>query len=282
MMGRGGDLARATGLATVALAALGARSQVIETRYRARDLGCASFFESVRSRIRGESGTALVEDKAGRDGFLVVKGTETTQGISVEAWYDSLVVWRVTNTGRESPDVEAVLGGRYRGILTPTGQYREVAVPFVPNDIAEVADLASQMAEFFPVIPPMELLPGRDWSDSAGSKIRRLSDRRDGREMVRRYEWDRTKRIGDTTAVTDSLSVMVDQVVREKGELRWSERFGPLGWTRRLAINARIPARGGVKRAVTSVVEQDIIVNRLFDRAACQPTPPVGGKRLVP
>jgi hypothetical protein len=130
--------------------------------------------------------------------------------------------------------------------------------------------LASVFREFFPWLPPTSLGPGQEEVDSTGWKIHRLSDQRDGREMVRRYQWSGTRRIGDSLTVTDSLSVTIDQLIREKGELRWSERFGPLGWTRHLVISARIPTRGGVKQAITSVIEQDIIVNRRFDLATCR------------
>lgn len=262
--------AGSAGLAAAALLSLGAGRQPAPTRYTSGPLACAGFVESVRTRIRGESGTALVEDKAGRDGLLMVKATAVGDSLGIEAWYDSLAVWRATDAGRESPDVEGFLGGRYRGVLSPTGRYRPTAVPFVPDEVADVADLASVIGEFFPRIPTVELAPGREVVDSAGWKIRRLNDRRDGTEIVRRFEWNGTRRVGDSTAVADSLSVVIDQNIREAGELAWSARYGPLGWTRHLIINARIPARGGVKRGITSVIEQDITVNRRFELPGCQ------------
>lgn len=268
-----GWTARAVGSATMvaaALVALGAVRQGGVPAYRVEDLRCAGFQEAVRTRIRGEIGSAAVEDKAGRDGVLVVRATPGRGELALEVWYDSLKVWRVTSTGLEKPDTDGFVGGRYRGILTAVGSWRSVAVPFVPNDVAEVADLQGVMAEFFPLLAPVELKPGREWVDSTGWKVRRRDDQREGGQIVKRYEWTGTRRAGDTTSVGDSAVVSVDQIIRETGELRWSDRLGPLGWSRHVVVNARIPARGGVKRPVTTVVEQDITVTRLLDPAACR------------
>jgi hypothetical protein len=223
----------------------------------------------VRTRIRGESGTATVTDAAGRDGILVVRGRDSTgQGIAIEAWYDTLAVWRTTDTGRESPDVDAVVGGRYRGVLRPTGEYLGRTVPFLPDEVADVADLSLVMNEFFPVLPPVDLAIGKSWRDSTGLEIRRVPDRRDGGETMRRFEWTGVRRLAQRTEF-DSLTVMVDQLIREKGALDWSPRLGPVAWTRHLLINASVPARGGVRRPMTSAIEQEISVSRRFDLESC-------------
>lgn len=246
--------------------------QLVAAKYAAAHLACAEFAETVRTRIRGESGTATVVDKAGRDGLLVVRARDSTGGLAIDAWYHSLAVWRATDTGRESPDVEGLLGGRYRGLLRPTGEYRGRAIPFIPEDVGDVADLSPVMDEFFPMLPSIELTVGREWSDTTGLKIRRLTDQREegGRETVRRYQWNAVRRAANHTEVADSLSVTVDQLIRERGELRWSVLLGPLSWTRHLVINARIPARGGVRQPVTSTIEQDVSVVRRFDLESCR------------
>ncbi len=241
-------------------------------RYRSAHLRCAGFAETVRTRIRGESGGATVADQAGRDGLLVVRARDSIDGLAIEAWYDSLAVWRATDTGRESPDVEGFLGGRYRGWLSLTGEYRGRAVPFVPEEVGDVADLSPVMKEFFPLLPPIDLAVGREWRDPTGLEIRRVADQRDvtGRETIRRYQWNGVRRVADRTEVTDSLAVTVDQLIRERGELQWSMAMGPLSWTRHLVITARIPARGGVRQTVTSMIEQDVTVVRRFDLEGCR------------
>lgn len=260
----------AVGGAVVAEALGGARIQGAAPRYAEAQLACAGFIETVRTRIRGESGTAAVVDKAGRDGLLLVRARDSVGGLALEAWYDSLVVWRVTDTGRETPDAEGFLGGRYRGQLAATGAYRGRTVPFIPDEVADLADLSAVMEEFFPILPPVALAVGREWSDTTGRKVRRLADQRDGRETVRRFEWSDVRRSGKRADVADSLVVTVDQLIRERGEVRWSDAVGPLSWTRHLVINARIPATGGVRRAVTSTIDQDVTVVRRFDLEACR------------
>jgi hypothetical protein len=241
-----------------------------DTRYQVTHLACAHFGEAVRTRIRGESGTATVVDRAGRDGLLVVRARDSVAGLAVEAWYDSLSVWRATDTGRENPDAGGMLGGRYRGLLLSTGAYRGRAIPFVPDEVAGVADLSNVMSEFFPVLPPVELPVGRTWTDTTGLTIRRLGDRREGRQVARRFQWTGSRRLATETPVDDTLAITVDEVVREEGELLWSDALGPLSWSRHLVIKARIPPRGGVRRPMTSTIEQDVTVVRRFDLEACQ------------
>ena len=257
---------------SVLVVALGATRQTGAPRYRAEPLRCATFAETIRTRIRGESDGAVVADKAGRDGILMVRARDSSDGLAIEAWYDSLAVWRITDAGRESPDVEGLLGGRYRGRLLPTGRYLGRAVPFIPEDVADVADLAPVMDEFFPILPPAALAVGREWSagDSVGLKIRRLPDQRAGGEVTQRYEWTGTRRVAAETAVAESLAVTVDQLIRERGEVQWSTGWGPLRWSRHLVINARIPTRGGVRRSVTSTIEQDVDVVRRVDLESCR------------
>jgi hypothetical protein len=260
-------------VAMVAAVSLGAAAdQPAAIRYQSSQLRCAAFAETIRTRIRGESDGAVVTDKAGRDGILIVRARDTTGGLSIEAWYDSLAVWRLTDTGRESPDVEGLIGGRYRGRLSPTGGYLGRTVPFIPEEVAEVADLAPAVNEFFPLVPPVPLAVGREWAggDSLDLKIKRLADEVIGGEVVRRFEWRGTRRVARESAVAESLAVTVDQLIKERGELQWSGREGPLRWSRHLVINARIPPRGGVRRSVTSVIEQDIEVIRRVELEPCR------------
>ncbi len=250
-------------LAAAAVSALSAQERGA-ARYLAEHLGCAAFKESVRTVLRGESGTAAVRNGAGREGVLLVTVRDSVGTLVLDAWYDSLEVWRDTDAGREVPDLDGFLGGRYRGLLTPEGSYQPTRFPFVPGEVAEIADLAPVLEDFLPRLPGKELAVGAAWSDS-GFTIRRDRDHRAGGDTRHRYAWTATSRHGDRYPAADSLEVTIDQLVREEGHLLWSPRFGPLTWSRTIFITARIPATGGVKRSLRSTIEQRIDVVRLFD-----------------
>lgn len=232
--------------------------------YRGEQLRCAAFSEAIRTFVRGASGTATVQTRAGRQGVVVVASRDSAAGTIVDVWYDSLVVWRESGGEREQPELDGFLGGRYRGILAPDGRYTSIRDPFVPAEVAEVADLAGAMDDFFPRLPRIDLARGKTWSDS-GLTVRRLTDRRDPSGPLARYQWTLSARRGDRYPAADTSAVMLDQVIDEQGELIWSDRFGPQSWSRRITITARIPATGGVRRSIRSVVEQEIDVVRRYD-----------------
>jgi hypothetical protein len=231
--------------------------------------GCYAFLETVRTSIKSRSGTAAIDDKAGRDGLIVVRLGRDTGGLGVQAWYDTLAVWRLTGSGREEPNVEGFLGGRYRGTLTRDGRYAGLAWPFVPPDLAQLADLAPVMDDFLPRLPLIDLPVGREWSDTTGLTIKRQPDTRDRTGSVRHYTWTSTRRIADRIDATDSVAIALEQLVKEEGDLRWSPKAGPSSWTRHLAISAHVPAREGVKQSVQTAIEQDITVTRRPDDPIC-------------
>ncbi len=243
------------------LALVGVVSSAAAQTYRPAALACPVFQESVKTSIRGFSGTAEVADRGGRFGLLVVNGRDSSGLLVIEAWYDSLEVWRETSAGREAPDTDGLVGGRFRGVLDSAGGYQPIKSPFIPDQLAEVADLGSVMDDFFPRLPPNPLVPGAQWADTNGFMIRRMPDV----GKTQRYRWTATRRQGDKFAATDSLSVTLDQAIKESGELTWSPERGPLGWTRQINISARIPAIGGVKRMVRSSVDQAVTVTRRSD-----------------
>lgn len=240
-------------------------------RYRALTLACAVFSEVSVAEVRGESGTAQVRDRVRRSGTLVTTAKEEEHGIALVAWYDSLALVRETEAGAERPDTDGFLGGRYRGVLSADGRYRQDKAPFVPDDLAAETSLETALDDFFPRLAPEPLEPGREWKDGAFT-IRRVNDTKDAVGLVEHYTWTDTRRIGTKVDAGDSLSVRLDQLVKEKGELAWSERLGPLQWTRHIAVSAHVPATGGVVRSVRSTVDQEISVIRRFDlKPACQP-----------
>ena len=245
--------------------AAGSGVQSAPPRYRAEQLRCAAFTETIRTSVRGMSGGATVQAKAGRDGLIVISLRDSSDTRLVEAWYDSLVVWREAEGAREEPETDGFVGGRYRGTLAGDGRYRAVRDPFVPDGLGEVADLAGAMDDFLPRLPAAPIAPGGQWADS-GYAVRRLPDRRDRSGPIERYQWKSTGRTGERYSTGDTTAVTLDQAIEEQGDLLWSATSGPLSWSRKIRITARIPATGGVRRSVRSLVEQEIAVVRRFDQ----------------
>jgi hypothetical protein len=67
------------------------------------------------------------------------------------------------------------------------------------------------------------------------------------------------------------VTVPVEEATDEEGRLAWSADVGPLRWARRVTVRARVTGRPGVVPAMTSVVEQDIRVERLAGAQRCPP-----------
>ena len=209
-------------------------------RYRAEQLRCAAFREEVRTDIRSESGTVLRQETAGRDGILRVRAEPTDSGLALTAWYDSLAVWRHGPEGRISPDTDGLLGGRWLGTLRPEGRFTGAQVPFVPDEVAEIADLRGVIGDFFPSLAPAAL------------------KRKDSR-----FHWSVESRSDTTGAVNDTLEVPMRRETDEKGALTWDDRLGPVQWERTITVTAGIQAKGPIKRGIRSVVTQRIRVTRL-------------------
>lgn len=201
------------------------------------------FREEVRSDIRSESGTVLRQETAGRDGLLVVRAVRSDSGTVLTAWYDSLSVWRQGPEGRISPDAEGLLGGRWQGTLSPEGGYAGGQVPFVPDDVAEIADLRGVVGDFFPPL--------------ASGVLKTAQGR------VGRYVWSLKARSDTTGAVNDTLEVPMRRETVEEGTLSWDRRLGPTQWDRTITVTAGIEARGPIRRGIRSVVTQRIRVTRV-------------------
>lgn len=253
---------------TAALAAALPAQQ--QPRYVASHLACAVFEEQVRTTIRSRSGRAETSDRAGRDGLLVIRTADADGGLLVEAWYDSLAVWRETAAGTEHADTDGFVGGRYRGRLQANGRFEAVAHPFVPDDLATLADLRRALDDFFPPLAPVPLARGGVWT-GPGLEARRLDDGSQGVGAVERFRWTRAGVRDEPVAAGDSL-VTVQQETRERGEFSWSAAHGPVAWERRIRVDARVPERPGVLRAMTSTLEQDVRVTRRTGHPACPAT----------
>jgi len=215
-------------------------------RYAAEFLSCAAYRERIRTAIHSEAGAVTREETAGREGLLVVQGTAGAGGhVSIEAWYDSLSVWREGPEGRIVPDPEGLLGGRWRGALGADGAYAREAVPFVPDEVAEIADLRGVMDDFFPRLPGKPL--------------------RDGE----RFEWTRSAPADTTTLSADTLSVPMRRETSERGSLVWDHERGPIRWERNLTIVVSIASGGRSARGARSTITQRIEVTRADRPGAC-------------
>lgn len=222
---------------------LGFPPQGAAPRYTAEMLRCTGFREAVRTDIRSESGGTLRQETAGREGLLIVQAVPGDSGPVLTAWYDSLTVWRQEPEGRIAPDAEGLLGGRWRGTLSPEGRFAGTQVPFIPDEVAEIAEVRGVLGDFFP-----PLAPG----------ILKAVSAKDGR-----YEWRIKARTDTTGAVNDTLEVRLRRESVEEGTLTWDRRLGPVAWERRITVTGGIEAKGPIKRGIRSVVSQRIRVTRL-------------------
>jgi hypothetical protein len=197
--------------------------------YTAATVGCARFLESTRGELESAFGSVRRTETLGRDGVLVVRAAPTGAGLAVEAWYDTLAVFREGPEGRFAPDAGGIVGGRYGGMLDPDGDYLSNVTPFVPAALRDIFDFRRLLLHFFPPLPPTPLPPGGEWTGGAGLTIWRLSDSASASGPVSRYRWIRREDWDEGVRVGDS-TVVVHRSESERGRLQWREGEGPLGW----------------------------------------------------
>ena len=197
-----------------------------------------------------------------RDGVLSVRAADTAGGVSVEGWYDSLSMRRRTGEDELVPDTDGLIGGRYRGLLGPRGAYVSSASPFVPDEVAEVAELAGAFEDLFPPLPPRPLAAGASWGDST-LQIRRLADTVVAGRAVRRFgllsrrERRETIPYGDTVPLPDSAD---DQ---RAGRVHLGFRRAPTPDARPFWWRPRSHPTAESRRPVRSRVEQQVELVRL-------------------
>src|SRR5262245_56289878 len=251
-------------VALLALPASGS-AQAAPIRYRTADLTCARFRQSVETSLRVESGNRVMRQSTGRSGLLVVTARDTTGGMLIESWFDSLMVWRVEQTGKHLVDTDGVIGGRFLGLLDAVGRYRRVDAPFVPGEIAEITNLTAALDDFFPPVPGTSLDVGQRWQDSTGWIISRQSDQRN----LQRYRMlgQRTlhSRLGE-----DALADTAQQVERETAQMLWDPSVGLMRWDRSIEAEAAIPASDEIPHGAQTRVEQTIRLERVVG-GSCQP-----------
>jgi hypothetical protein len=250
---------RATVLAAVALVAAGYQDDNL--RYTAATLDCSRWSESSRSQIETFTGGREGKATVTRDGVLSIRARDSAGGVSVEGWYDSLSMRRSSGEDDQVPDTDGLIGGRYRGLLGPLGNYTTSARPFVPDEVAEVAELAGAFDDLFPTLPLRPLAPGGSWGDST-LRVRRLADTVVAGRRVRRFNLTSRRERRETLLHGDTVPVPVRQTISEQGEFTWSPG-GLEQRTRTILVETAIPRSRRIPQAVRSRVEQQVELERL-------------------
>lgn len=237
--------------------------------YAAAQLHCARFAETSHSEIETETARGSVAATAERDGVWSFRARDTPGGIAVESWYDSLSLRRRTGEAEVIADTDGLIGGRYRGLLRSSGIYLETAHPFLPDEVAEVADLTAAARDLLPPLPPAALKAGERWK-GRGLELSRLPDTVvAGRPLLRFRLESRTEAV-ETVPHGDTVPIPVRQTTVERGEIFWSPTSGLVRRTRDITIEATIPAGGRVRQPARSRVVQRIQLTRLAPQPACR------------
>ncbi|HEU5040710.1 MAG TPA: hypothetical protein VFT84_07820 [Gemmatimonadales bacterium] len=256
-------------LAALLLALAGAPAAGAQ-EYRAAELDCARYGESARSEIETESAGLLRRSRAEREGRWSFRARDSAGGILLEGWYDSLALRHGAGDTLTSPDTDGIIGGRYRGLLRPTGEFRRLAAPFVPDEVAEATDAAAALDDLFPRLPPAPMEPGRRWTDGAGLEIERLADSSAGGATLRRYALRRRVLATEAIPRGDTLPVPLRQTTTDEARLTWSPSGGLMRVERETVIDASIPAGGRIRTPVRSRVVQRAQLVRLPPSPSCR------------
>ena len=236
--------------------------------YSAAQLQCARLLEHSRSEVKTEVARGGVDATLERDGIWSFRARDTTGGTAVEAWYDSLELGRRSGDQEVRADTDGLIGGRYRGLLTPTGEYREHARPFVPDEVAELADLSTAARDLLPPLPPRALAPGDTWTDSSLTLTRLPDTVVAGRPLTHLRLRSRVVS-RETMPRGDTVPIPVRQTVEEEGDIYWSPSSGLVRRLRIITIEATVPSGGRVRQPVRSRVEQQVELTRLPPGQPC-------------
>lgn len=225
-------------------------------RYAASQLDCATFVEHSRSRLDAETGGRRRRETLTRSGVLRFHARASGDSVALEAWYDSLALSRQSPEVTLQPDTDGLIGGRFRGLLSPDGRYSETAHPYIPDDVAEVADVGRSLQDLLPPLPPRPLTVGEQWADGAGLELHRIADSSAGGRPVHRLLL-RSRTQTDTAAVRgDTIQLPATEVTTEDGEVDWDAERGLLRRTRHIVIETTVPAGGPLKLPLRSRMEQ--------------------------
>jgi hypothetical protein len=239
-----------------------AQVQSDSVRYTAEQLNCARFLERSESVIQTEAGGRTREQTSGRAGAWQFRAQPGAGGILLEGWLDSLTLWRKSSETTMQPDTDGLVGGRYRGLLGARGRYQSRSIPFVPDEVAELANMSAALDDFFPPLPAAPLRPGQAWKSSAGLTIRRMAD--SGMSGVPLYRFEVTHRkLAKAAALPgDTARISLDQVSRERGHFTWHPSLGVVRRERWIVIETQVPQSHRVRQPVRSRIEQRITLVR--------------------
>ncbi len=250
------------------------REQDSALAYAANQLDCARFRETVSSDIVTEAAGRVRRQTGERRGVWQFRAAPTTSALMLEGWLDSLALSRRSPEAVINPDTDGLLGGRYRGTLSKSGVYTSKVRPFVPDEVAEIAEMSGALNDFFPSLPPRALRPGQEWTDSLGLTIRRLPDSALSGLLLFRFalESRRASRAAPTPA--DTVPLKLRQTSEERGEFVWHPFLGLLRRDRRIVVETTVPPGRSVRQAVRSRVAQHVtLVRDLTPPVGCSPAP---------
>lgn len=254
-----------TGVIAASLGAVGHPSAPPEAppRYVPSQLECARFRETSRSSLETYVAGRARRETLGLDGEWRFRARAAPgDSLRIEAWFDTLTVWRRSPDGALQPETDALIGGRYRGALSAEGAYRADARPFIPDEIAEVADLSRELDDLLPRLPQHGLAVGATWTDRAGLEVRRLADSA-GADSVSQFRSSLRRENREGALRGDSIPLQLRQSTREDGTFAWHARIGLLRRERRITVETYVPAEPRVRRPVRSRVEQVVVLERL-------------------
>jgi hypothetical protein len=241
-------------------------------QYRPEQLHCSRFFESSESRILTQAGNQGREQTSGRIGVWQFRATGADSGLMLEAWLDSLTLWRRSKETVVRPDTDGLLGGRYLGRLSARGVYSGQASPFIPDEVAEVAGMATALDDFFPPLPSRQLHPGEMWRGPPGLTVQRLGDSALSGVPLYRFRLQVRKVNREGNSKRDSIPLELRQVSRESGTFVWHPMLGLIGRERNIVIETTVPPGGPVRQAIRSRIQQHIRVTRDLNTAGAHPS----------
>ena len=196
-----------------------------------------------------------------RRGTWQFRAAPADTNLLLEAWLDSLSITRRSEESAITPDTDGLLGGRYRGSLSSTGVYAADVHPFVPDEVAEMAGMATALDDFFPQLPPRGLRVGEVWADSSGLSIKRLPDSVSSGMALQQFDLRKREKSQTAASVRDTMEL--EQESTEIGQFVWHPQQGLLRRQRSIVVETTVPPGPSVRQAVRSKVEQRITLIRV-------------------
>jgi len=234
-----------------------------ELGYSAAQLACASFRQSIRSDLTIQTAGRTASANSGREGYLTMAtiARPTAPPYQVVAWFDSLRAWRSAGGNRIEPDASGVLGGRYRGELLPDGSIASQVVPFVPDAVREVTELAGVLDDMLPRLPPWVIQVGEEWRSGDSLAIKRLSDS----ASLQRYRIQLNREGLVPPPPGDTLTPTYSRTLNDRGIAAWDPMRGPMRYDHAITVEASVPIGGAIKSPARSLVEQQVLLERRAD-----------------